>query len=92
MVEKNTGNGYKDNDKEYDKHEQQNAQKLFENSIWLTTEEAAVYLRKKSTHAIRQMVYKGKLMARKFNGRLYFKKSELHALIDTSFYGGINGN
>ena len=81
---------YNQSEKVYSEGEQKNAQGLFENLIWLTTEEAAVYLRK-STHAIRQMVYKGKLMARKFNGRLYFKKAELHALIDTSFYGGING-
>lgn len=78
-------------EKVYSENEKNNAQMLFENLIWLTTEEAAAYLRK-STHAIRQMVYKGKLMARKFDGRLYFKKAELHALIDTSFYGGINGN
>ena len=58
---------------------------LFENLIWLTTEEAAVFLRK-SPHAIRQMIYKGKINARKFHGRLYFKKSELHELIDTSFF------
>lgn len=82
---------YNQTEKVYSESEQITAQGLFDNLIWLTTEEAAVYLRK-STHAIRQMVYKGKIMARKFNGRLYFKKAELHALIDTSFYGGINGN
>lgn len=58
---------------------------LFDNLIWLTTEEAAEFLRK-SCHALRQMLYKGKISARKFHGRLYFKKSELHELIDTSFY------
>lgn len=78
-------------EKVYSDNESNEAQMLFENLIWLTTEEAAVYLRK-SSHAIRQMVYKSKIIARKFNGRLYFKKDELHALIDTSFYGGINGN
>jgi excisionase family DNA binding protein len=91
MERKITGIGYKESEKSYDEFGGDTAQMLFENLIWLTTEEAAVYLRK-SSHAIRQMVYKGKLMARKFNGRLYFKKAELHALIDTSFYGGINGN
>ena len=58
---------------------------LFDNLIWLTTEEAAEFLRK-SKHALRQMLYKGKITARKFGGRLYFKKSELHELIDTSHF------
>ncbi len=63
-----------------------NAHPLFENLIWLTTEETAQFLRKKSAHAIRQMVYKGKLRARKVNGKLYFNKLELHELIDSSHY------
>lgn len=61
------------------------AQMLFDNLIWLTTEEAARLLRK-SSHALRQLVYKGKIHPRKFGGRLYFKKAELYVLIDTSFY------
>jgi excisionase family DNA binding protein len=69
----------------YDLGEQKSAQTLFDNSIWLTTEEAAAYLRK-TTHALRQMLYKGKLPARKFHGRLYFKKAEIHSVIDTSFF------
>ena len=58
---------------------------FFDNLIWLTTDDAARFLRK-STHALRQMTYKGKIRARKFGGRLYFKKSELDQLLDTSFY------
>ncbi len=58
---------------------------IFDNLIWLTTEEAARFLRK-SNHALRQMLYKGHISARKLHGRLYFKKSELHELVDTSFY------
>ena len=58
---------------------------LFDNLIWLTTEEAARFLRK-SNHALRQMLYKGQISARKVHGRLYFKKSELHELVDTSFF------
>lgn len=78
--------GYKWGQKEYSGcSEFSNSGQLFKNLIWLTTEEAANFLRK-STHALRQMLYKGKISARKFNGRLYFKKSELHELIDTSFY------
>jgi excisionase family DNA binding protein len=58
---------------------------LFNNLIWLTTEEAARFLRK-SNHALRQMLYKDRISARKLHGRLYFKKSELHELIDTSHF------
>ena len=61
------------------------ARSLFENLIWLTTDEAATFLRK-SSHALRQMTYKGKIRPRKFGGRLYFKKAELNDLVDTSFY------
>ena len=59
-------------------------QLFFENLIWLTTEEAALYLRK-TTNAIRIMVFKKILKARKFRRRLYFKKEELDAAIETSF-------
>lgn len=58
---------------------------FFDNLIWLTTDDAARFLRK-STHAIRQMAYKGIIRPRKLGGRLYFKKSELDQLLDTSFY------
>lgn len=69
----------------YYQEEQKNAQSLFDNSIWLTTEEAASFMRK-TAHAIRQLVYKSKISARKFNGRLYFKREDLNSLIDTSIY------
>ena len=59
--------------------------KIFENLEWLTTAEAAHYLRK-SKDAIRQMVCRGHLRARKFRRRLYFKKVELNELLDISFY------
>ena len=72
------------NERSYNPREPK-AQMLFDNLIWLTTEEAARLLRK-SSHALRQLVYKGKIHPRKFAGRLYFKKSELYDLIDTSFH------
>jgi excisionase family DNA binding protein len=58
---------------------------LFNNLIWLTTAETALYLRK-SKDAVRQMVCRGQLQARKFHRRLYFKKVELDQALDISFY------
>ena len=58
---------------------------LFENLVWLTTKETAQYLRK-SANAVRIMVYKKILKARKFRRRLYFRKDELCALIETSAF------
>jgi len=71
--------------KNYYKGEHMHAPQFFENLIWLSTEEAARLLRR-SSHALRQLVYKGKIRPRKFGGRLYFKRSELNELIETSFY------
>lgn len=68
-------------------HEMCSSDLLFEKLIWMTTEEAARYLRK-SANAIRIMVHKKILKARKFRRRLYFKKDELDALIETSFVTG----
>lgn len=56
---------------------------LFENYKWMTTSEAATYLRK-SSNAIRTAVCRGHITARKFKRRLYFKRSELDRLIETS--------
>ena len=58
---------------------------LFDNLVWLTTEEAAQYLRK-SANAVRILVHRGLLRARKFRRRLYFRKDELCALIETSAF------
>ncbi len=76
----------KSNKKKYNSMEARNSfNELFDNLIWLTTKEAASYLRK-SVNAVHTMVSRGKLRARKFHGRLYFKKSELHHLINSSLY------
>ena len=61
----------------------ESGEKFFENLIWLTTEEAAQYLRK-SVNAIRILVFRKILRARKFRRRLYFRKSELEAVIEAS--------
>ena len=68
---------------------------LFKNLIWLTTVEAAVYLRRfdkngnPSTSSIRSLVCRKRLRARKCLGKLYFKKSELDYLIETSNLKGV---
>ena len=66
-------------------HKKCDSELLFDNLVWLTTEEAAQYLRK-SANAVRLLVYRGALRARKFRRRLYFKKDELCALIETSAF------
>lgn len=83
MVNKNAG--YKAKDSRYtDSVEGHRSSTLiFENLIWLTTKEAAVYLRR-SVNAIHTLVSRRKLRARKFSNRLYFKKEELDYLIETS--------
>ncbi len=66
------------------------AEAFFDNLVWMTSEEAAVYLRKitkdgkPSVGAIRNAVYRGLLKARKWRRRLYFKRSELDLLLETS--------
>jgi hypothetical protein len=61
---------------------------LFNNLIWLTTKETAVYLRR-SVNSIHTLVSRKKLRARKFLNRLYFKKEELDYLIETSTFKGV---
>jgi hypothetical protein len=72
------------NETSYNLGEQRSALPLFDNLIWLTTDEAAKYIRKTS-NALRIAVHKGHINARKFKRRLYFKKNELDLLIDNSF-------
>ena len=47
---------------------------------WLTSNEAAIYLRK-TVGALRTMVCRGQIRARKFRRRLYFRRDELDALL-----------
>ncbi len=56
---------------------------LFYNLKWLTTKEAAVYLRR-SVNAVYVLVHRGTLRPRKFSRRLYFKKTELDHALETS--------
>lgn len=68
-------------------HKACNSDLLFNNLEWLNSEEAAFYLRK-TVGALRVMVHRGHIRARKFRRRLYFKKNELRELLDTSFLQG----
>ena len=62
---------------------------LFENLIWLSTEETTRYLRK-SVRNIRVLVYRQALRVGKFWRRLFFRKEELGMLIGTSqLIGGL---
>lgn len=56
---------------------------IFDNLKWMTTSEAATYLRK-SANALRTAVCRGHIVARRFRRRLYFKRSDLDRLIETS--------
>ncbi len=56
---------------------------VIDNLVWMTSEEAAKYLRK-TANALRIAVHRGQLRARKWRRRLYFKKVELDRLIDAS--------
>tara|TARA_Y100000590_G_C15544660_1_gene948389 strand:+ start:546 stop:824 length:279 start_codon:yes stop_codon:yes gene_type:complete len=68
-------------------HEMCDSGLLFENLIWMTTEDAAKYLRK-TVNAIRIMVHRRVLRARKFRNRLYFRREELDELLESSFLQG----
>ena len=91
--EKNIDMDYKLQTTQYNSSAESNGSAmLFNNLKWMTTNEAAAYLRK-STNAIRTAVCRGHIQARKFRRRLYFKRSELDRLIETSTtVGGYYGN
>ena len=57
---------------------------IFENLVWMTSAEAAKYLRK-SYGALRVMVCRGYIKPRMFHRRWYFRRSELDRLIENSF-------
>ncbi len=60
---------------------------FFENLEWMTSREAAQYLRK-SAGALRVMVCRGQIPTRKFFCRLYFRKTELDCLLESSSQKG----
>lgn len=62
-------------------------QPIFDNLVWMTSAEAAQYLRK-SVGALRTAVCRGQIRARKWRRRLYFKRLELDRLLDSSEWKG----
>ena len=54
------------------------------NKTWLSCDEAAQYLGK-TRNAIWLLVSKGILIKRKWNRRLYFKRTELDHILESSF-------
>lgn len=60
---------------------------LFDNLVWMTSAEAAKYLRI-SANAIRVAVCRGQISARRFRRKLYFRKNELDRLLETSRHKG----
>lgn len=64
---------------------------LFENLVWLTTKEAAVYLRV-SEGQIRNMVWRGQLKSYHLQNKLRFQKSDLDSLLAPTSTGRLYGN
>lgn len=60
---------------------------IFENLTWLTSDEAAVYLRLRSVGALRVLVCRGQIPFRKLGRRLRFKKVELDRFLEGSGKG-----
>lgn len=56
---------------------------FFDNLVWMNSADAARYLRK-SAGALRTAVCRGQIRARKWNRRLYFKRSELDRMLEGS--------
>lgn len=68
---------------------------IFDNPKWLSTKDAAIYLRKfrkdgdPSEGAIRTAIWRRELRARKWRGRLYILREELDRLINNAPF--VNG-
>jgi excisionase family DNA binding protein len=62
---------------------------IFENLIWLTSNEAAEYLRLPSVGALRVLVCKRRIPFHKLGRSLRFKRAELDRLLEVSRNGGL---
>jgi len=63
--------------------ENQNSVSFFENLKWITTKEAALYLRV-SVGQIRNMVWRGQLASYRVSNRLRFLKSDIDKIVKPS--------
>ncbi len=63
--------------------ENQNSASFFEKLKWITTREAAEYLRL-SVGQIRNMVWRGQITSYRLNNRLRFLKSDLDKIMKSS--------
>ncbi len=66
-----------------------NSGQVFENLTWLTSNEAAEYLRLPSVGALRVLVFQRRIPFHKLGRSLRFKKGELDRHLDASRNGGI---
>ena len=55
---------------------------IFDNLKWITVKEAAFYLRR-STGAVKNLIYRGKIRVRKWAGRVYINRKELDSAIQS---------
>lgn len=62
--------------------DQESFDPTLERLTWLTTKEAAFYLRK-TANALQIMVNRGYIRPRRFRRRLYFRKIELDRLLES---------
>ena len=90
MTQGNRREEWNGNDTEKEVNSKAGSNLFFENLEWLSTAEAAVYLRKfspnglPSVNAVHKLVSQGKIKRRKFSGKLFFKRKELAYLIECS--------
>jgi hypothetical protein len=65
-------------------------QEFFDKPLWLSTKDTAILLRKfrkdgkPSEGAVRNLVWRGMLKARKWGRRLYFKRADLERLLQNA--------
>ncbi len=64
---------------------------FFDNLVWLTSKEAAEYLRK-SAGALRIHVHRGHIRCQKWRNRLYFRRVDLDRMLMSPSQGGSNGH
>jgi len=74
-----------------DEKESEVGETFFDNLVWLSTKDAAIFLRKfrksdgkPSEGAIRTAIWRGALKARKWRRRLYIKRVDLERLLQSS--------